>query len=653
MKRKLVVLLLAASLTISATACTNMNGYAPAGATEETGETSSASQSVEPSATSNPDTGKNDPGKNDPVVIEESTREDILFPGYYSDVYYGLNQNGTKISEYNWKQVQKALNDRGLAISASPYAMGDGTYFYYDYELIGNEYRYNVYAVDADSLSVFPIMTVESGWWLDRIDYYQGKLYVGVASDDFKRKEYVYERTTTGVEFINVKNELDAAIESTQGYNLEVYSESLGLQYTRGSITRTMDETGFVVGYKDGYYKIAKDGTVSPIAGMPDNNVTIKGYDENAIIYYDYVTEGDAQRQAFYALNLYKEYPVEIVCPGAGESMSFLAYYNGKGYFSVGKPENFVLSDQTVYEYDVMMNSCNYMYEETSRPGATDLMPGTQGFQVVSGKLYYIGLDGAQEKWITWDPVTNTRGDDLGLVVAEKNVFKYGDVIFDSYEFDCPNCGIQMDLYYGEEFQLNSRYSAAADKINRTLADSLHGTIQSYQGSHDDENYTDEECQEHLEFPLIWCTSQEEELSNVRFLTDQYLAIDYSGYWYGGGAHGQPSMWQKLFNLETGEQLTIKDFYAGSEEDFKKLVATKTKADFLSYDEDMSPYYGGEDADSIYQRAYEYASLDASLITFEETGIYVIYPPYDMGPYASGFINIFISYEELLGRTQL
>ncbi|MBQ2100837.1 MAG: DUF3298 domain-containing protein, partial [Lachnospiraceae bacterium] len=85
----------------------------------------------------------------------------------------------------------------------------------------------------------------------------------------------------------------------------------------------------------------------------------------------------------------------------------------------------------------------------------------------------------------------------------------------------------------------------------------------------------------------------------------------------------------------------------------KKLVATKTQADFLSYDEDMNPYYGGEDADSIYQKAYEYASLDASLITFEETGIYVIYSPYDMGPYASGFINIFISYEELLGRTQL
>ena len=38
---------------------------------------------------------------------------------------------------------------------------------------------------------------------------------------------------------------------------------------------------------------------------------------------------------------------------------------------------------------------------------------------------------------------------------------------------------------------------------------------------------------------------------------------------------------------------------------------------------------------------------------FQEDGVNLVYPPYDMGPYASGFIEVFISYEELLGRDGL
>ena len=159
-------------------------------------------------------------------------------------------------------------------------------------------------------------------------------------------------------------------------------------------------------------------------------------------------------------------------------------------------------------------------------------------------------------------------------------------------------------------------------------------------------------CEDHLENPSIWCETVENEVTGVKELGNHYLAVEYSGYWYGGGAHGYPSIEQYLFDLETGKQLTLKDFYMGSEESFKELVAQKTKEDFLSYEEGYSPYFS-DNASAVYNDAYKYASIEGMLTWFYEDGIEVIYPPYDMGPYASGFISVFISYEELLGRSGL
>ena len=86
--------------------------------------------------------------------------------------------------------------------------------------------------------------------------------------------------------------------------------------------------------------------------------------------------------------------------------------------------------------------------------------------------------------------------------------------------------------------------------------------------------------------------------------------------------------------------------------DFKALVAYKTKEDFLSYSDGGSPYFSG-DADEIFNQAYESASLERGTVDFAEDGIYYYYPPYEMGPYAAGYIDVFITYEELLGREDL
>jgi hypothetical protein len=138
---------------------------------------------------------------------------------------------------------------------------------------------------------------------------------------------------------------------------------------------------------------------------------------------------------------------------------------------------------------------------------------------------------------------------------------------------------------------------------------------------------------------------------DVEILSDRYIAINMSGYWYGGGAHGMPLRDQLLFDLETGKQMTVEDFYTGSEEDFRRLVAEKTKEDYLSY-KNGGPYFA-EDADEAYEDAYNYCTLTGGTTEFTSEGMIYYFTPYALGPYAAGFIDILIPYEDLLGRDSL
>ena len=75
-------------------------------------------------------------------------------------------------------------------------------------------------------------------------------------------------------------------------------------------------------------------------------------------------------------------------------------------------------------------------------------------------------------------------------------------------------------------------------------------------------------------------------------------------------------------------------------------MAEKTAEDFDSYEEYEAPYFAETRVD-VYDQAYEYAGIETSNIELTEDGICLYYMPYEMGPYAAGFIEINISYDEL------
>ncbi|MBP5472968.1 MAG: DUF3298 domain-containing protein, partial [Lachnospiraceae bacterium] len=166
------------------------------------------------------------------------------------------------------------------------------------------------------------------------------------------------------------------------------------------------------------------------------------------------------------------------------------------------------------------------------------------------------------------------------------------------------------------------------------------------------EGYIGSECADHQANPTWYRVTDDWTVTGVGIIDDKYLTVNMGGYWYGGGAHGYPSRNQYLFDLETGEELSIEDFYTGSEKDFKTLVAEKTRDYYLSLDPNSNPFYT-DDEDIIYSDAYENVYLEDGNIEYLEDGIIYYYPPYLMGPYAAGYIDIFIPYSELLGRASL
>lgn len=188
---------------------------------------------------------------------------------------------------------------------------------------------------------------------------------------------------------------------------------------------------------------------------------------------------------------------------------------------------------------------------------------------------------------------------------AERRKYQYGTVNSYIIKSDDDRM-IRM-----EGFQLDEKYSPNASKINEKLKE------------------TDvEELEKSALFfkcPSKY-NSKSVEVRDVRILNGQYLLIDHEGN-VENDVTGYLFGYELVFDLKSGEKLTIRDFFQGTEEDFKILVAeTVQKND-----------------------AYDQAGFD-SYIKFESEGVFIIY---DGDSLIWNEYDAFISYKDLLGRTEL
>ncbi len=127
------------------------------------------------------------------------------------------------------------------------------------------------------------------------------------------------------------------------------------------------------------------------------------------------------------------------------------------------------------------------------------------------------------------------------------------------------------------------------------------------------------------------------EVSDSVMLNDgKYLTLFLNGYSYAGGAHPNPSAAVATFEAETGNKLTVEDFVTNT--DNLRGIAEKkyreVKADAMNGGFDFTPDWPFKIADNV---------------GLTENGIFFCYVPYEVAPYAVGFAEFIISYEELKG----
>ena len=125
----------------------------------------------------------------------------------------------------------------------------------------------------------------------------------------------------------------------------------------------------------------------------------------------------------------------------------------------------------------------------------------------------------------------------------------------------------------------------------------------------------------------------------VTLLNDKYLSILADGYEYAGGAHGMPFRTPFIFQLETGEQVKGEELFALSEEQFRDIKLEAYKELFVQSEE--GSYW--EDALSIVE---EHTEFDSGYYLTEE-GVTFFYEPYMLAPYAAGYVEVTVPYEQL------
>lgn len=598
------------------------------------------------------------PGEDITDVSDDESHKMILTLSKYADTIIIYDPDTEDITTFDREIVFNDLSSADQAKyriydkdsnSRARYQSGNNEFlFFSDYQPIeGEEYIYYVFALKLSDNSIYPVWEGNNDSYIEACEYFGGSLYIdydlGYDDDHYlgrSEKAFVYDSTSDS--FKEDESAVNSVVMEAAGKDIRLEGSVSDSDYNKNCYAHDLEEYGFILGYRDGKYVLINGkGKVADL--RTPENASIYGYNKNSVMYTDYGDNYSDSRKCIFDIKTGKE----TLIAEKGADVSMLGQKGNCFYYAVNdEGDNYGLTHNYIYRYDSDTDETTLLYDEVKTPGS-GITPGTQGFTISDSGIYYVTCDKDTLKWKRVDD--ESLDENIVCELSKIGLFAYGEVKCLSNKSVCPVCGTPLLGNYYEYFVLDDSFSDNADLINESLESiALIGTsVTDF-----NPDYDGSECEQHLEYPEHYFETNDFYISDVKMIRDDYLIVNMSGYWYGGGVHGYPLREQSLFDLGTGEIRCITDFYSGTEEDFKELIAEKTKEDYLSYDYESNPYFAS-DADAAYNQAYDYVSFDSGCIEFDEDGITYYYPPYDMGPYAAGYIEVFVSYEELLGRSSL
>ena len=178
-------------------------------------------------------------------------------------------------------------------------------------------------------------------------------------------------------------------------------------------------------------------------------------------------------------------------------------------------------------------------------------------------------------------------------------------------------------------FKTDEKQDALEEAVRRESGEEIF--VDTYQG---------EECDYHT---YVNSPNTRVRYMRVSYLDDDYIGFLQTGYdYWSGAAHGLQYQDFLLFDRQTGEEISVHDLLATSEEEFHNLVAERFEREYPGPDSELDLDYIRE-----YAGYYEGDGFYIGDCYLDETGLVYYFYEYEVAAYASGMPSIRIPYEEL------
>jgi len=639
MKKKMIQLLIGVLLVISLSACGNAMAL---GSEEVFG----SEEQMEMLSNEDSDNGETK-ALSEPIIRDgkEVSYEDLksevelyLLPSAY-DAVYVLDHEGNPLGQFDVRDFWQKMENSGYDFhAASILGISEGVLYLELGGRMDDQYQENVYAVDLNTYDVVTLWQSTQEQEYGGGELYRGKLYIKM-QDRYNEDagEVIFLKDQDTFSFTQSANEPESFYKTlrsidNQEYYIIDHQETYIPVFTSGhtSYVACLDHYGYViVKENDRLCRIMKDGTILPLK-IDSTDSYIVEFDQDCVLYR--CNQGSGE-DGYYVYDLKKEQVNKLT--SMNKSDGFYGMKDQKAYFVEEKASDFGQQEYVFYQCDLQLDQRKDLFPINAVPGMKGLNPGV--YQVINDRVFYVGFENGKLVMMYRDLNAPEQVQNTGCTLALLNAFSCGTV-------ERLSNTVGGKKIYVEGFQVDERFPQAS-KINTNLRKRMEKDIT-------DENERKgsaliSQCPTNYQSKSIY-------VSDVRILNGKYLCVDYEGTvedsvtYYDFG-------YEILFDLESGEELTMKDFYQGTEEEFKDFVANIVQEEECadaqaraSSDDCTTPAYNN-DADKVYNEVHDQVGFD-SYIKFNEDGVYIIY---DGDTMIWGDYDAFISYQDLLGRPKL
>lgn len=315
------------------------------------------------------------------------------------------------------------------------------------------------------------------------------------------------------------------------------------------------------------------------------------------------------------------------------DNPQLIQYRDGQLYYMTNKVNQTVIEGTQFYKVDAETGDTKKAASITTEPGTLNMYDYNGNFHVTENAIYcqeikdygvYIGktsLASGEEKKLLEPVLSQSPINQLGHIEAERK------------EYPC-SCGEKTAVELYIEKMVFDGDDEATKEMNQIMEEKQQSLLK-YGG--DRETYLDESWVHSEDFRTVTLTY---EIAKINYIDDLLVSIQADGYEYSGGAHGTPFRNHFILNRKTGKQLKLSDIVNNPIEELQSKVGTA----FRQLAEKTN--FAFESPEDLEHTVSDSISYDSDFYLTPE-GIVFYYSPYAIAPYAEGFPEVTIPYNDL------